>query len=230
MNLNDFNRSIRQSFETALQQGLSPGMINPTSLKSKLEISDLRDMESYTELFKKISDARDLNFFIRKEDFFQFSLIGNEVRYAYYSSPYAQAPKASEEEAAELLALEGAIESDPPEHEIETDPIVTGAGMTLRYEYSENAYCRLSHPCAHIHLGWNLNGRLAVKRKWTPLMFTIFVLRHMHSQNWFKDKNPADADMDNYVQEQMFKSQRSALDRVNVAHFHDFEEHITFLD
>ncbi len=243
MNLNAFNQSIRNSYETADSLGLSPRAISLVSITNAIDIRELEDSGSYIELYKKIVDARNLNFFFLNEDFFQFSFRGGSFRYAYYASPFVPPEDRTSDmlmdAAFGLESIQGRADEEPtiadeePSIRDEEPPIpepqIDGSGFVVRYEYTVEEYTRLTHPCAHIHLGWNKSGRLAVKRIWTPLMFAFFIFRHLHSAQWFHFVNQHH-DMDGYSFDQIFKARRHELERVNVAYFHNFEEEMVFLD
>lgn len=131
------------------------------------------------------------------------------LRYAFFGSPYRSFEKSTDpvsvtsEEVASMLD-DGMFKSLPSEQSVEdiskvesseeedqwlgagvaldgepSQPEVDGAGLSLRYEYAEDEYRRLVHPCAHLHVGWRREGRIPVRRIWTPELFTAFVLRNI---------------------------------------------------
>lgn len=232
MNLNAFNQSIRRSYEAADALDLFPRPISLFSITNIIDVRELENCASYVELYNKLVNARNLTFFFLSGDFFQFSFRGGSFRYAYYASPFVPSDQQTD---AVLMNTAFGPEADqvPSEEEHEEhsipEPRMDGSGFVVRYEYAVEEYTRLTHPCAHIHFGWNKDGRLAVKRIWTPLMFALFVFRQFHSAQWFQLTNN-NYDMDGYSFDQMLKARRDELDRVNVAYFHDFEERMVFLD
>jgi hypothetical protein len=230
MNLNAFNQSIKKSYETADGLGLFPRPINLFSITNTIDIRELEGSGSYIELYKKIVDARNLNFFFLYEDFFQFSFRGGSFRYAYYASPFVPPKDRRDDMLMDAAFGPEPIQDRPDEEHSIPEPQIDGSGFVVRYEYSVDEYTRLTHPCAHIHLGWNKSGRLAVKRVWTPLMFAFFIFRHLHSAEWFQFINERHDDMDGYAFDQIFRARRHELERVNVSYFHDFEEGMVFLD
>jgi len=109
-------------------------------------------------------------------------------------------------------------------------PDIDGGGVSLRYEYAEDEYRRLIHPCAHLHVGWQRDGRLPVRRIWTPELFTAFVLRNMFADSWFRSQDSNTADMDGFEQELFFKRAKANATCVDDSRFHAFETQVLFLD
>ncbi len=138
----------------------------------------------------------------------------------------------SEDEVDEGAA--SADEIDPEagsQLEVENEqPEIDGAGLSLRYEYAEHEYRRLIHPCAHLHLGWQREGRIPVRRVWTPELFTAFVIRNVFADSWFSSQNTNIADMDGYKSELVFKREKQNAKRVHDSMFHSFETQVSFLD
>jgi hypothetical protein len=107
---------------------------------------------------------------------------------------------------------------------------INGAGLSLRYEYAEDEYRRLVHPCAHLHIGWQREGRVPVRRVWTPELFAGFVFRNMFADSWFRSQDGNTLDMDGYESEIFFKREKRSIQRVHEAMFHEFEAEVVFLD
>lgn len=63
----------------------------------------------------------------------------------------------------------------------------------IRFDIDKNAYKPGSHPFAHMHIGLDNSIRIALRRKVSPLAFSLFVMRHMYPESWvqllsFSDK------------------------------------------
>jgi Uncharacterized conserved protein (DUF2290) len=239
--------------------GLEPQTIHPSSLPSNSRLRQLVDGGStYLTYYQETVDLRHLNFFIGSGDILQFSFFEEgrtfSLRYAFFGSPYRSGSKpvelvtvdseadksssnvhdiGSEDEASPDALSAGEIdsESEPDFGDDEVDqPTIDGAGLSLRYEYAENEYRRLVHPCAHLHLGWRREGRIPVRRIWTPELFTAFIIRNMFAESWFGSRNINIADMDGYESEILFKREKHNATRVHDSMFHAYENQVLFLD
>jgi hypothetical protein len=107
---------------------------------------------------------------------------------------------------------------------------IDGAGLALRYEYAEDEYRRLVHPCAHLHVGWQREGRIPVRRVWTPELFTSFVFRNMFADAWFSSRDSNVAEMDGYMAEIGLQREKLKANQVDASFFHDFESCVLFID
>ncbi len=259
MDLRKFNKSIQSSIRLADELGLNPQTINPASLSNNSTLRQLVDQgSSFLNYYQRTIDLRHLNFFIGDGDLFQFSFVEKgrsfSLRYAFFGSPYRhgseriaighEMPSEGKKQQDEAL-LEGVrILRDVVDFEetdlgyISGDEVtreggqseIDGAGLSLRYEYAEQEYRRLVHPCAHLHLGWNTDGRIPVRRIWSPELFTFFIIRNLFARCWFEPKDGHVTDMDGYTSEILFKREKGDAQRVHDSMFHDFEHHVSFLD
>jgi hypothetical protein len=93
MNLNAFNQSIRRSYEAADALDLFPRPISLFSITNIIDVRELENCASYVELYNKLVNARNLNFFFLSGDFFQFSFRGGSFRYAQPGCVAALEPK-----------------------------------------------------------------------------------------------------------------------------------------
>lgn len=254
-----FNKSILASIQMAEELGLEPQTIQPSSLPNNSRLRALvDDGGTYLSYYQETVDLRHLNFFIGSGDILQFSFFEQgrsfSLRYAFFGSPYRPAPKpvelvavvsetgepsssireiGSEGENVEDGSSDGKIESEVEDGLLEEgneQPEVDGAGISLRYEYAEDEYRRLIHPCAHLHLGWQREGRIPVRRVWTPELFTAFVIRNMFADSWFNSRNINIPDMDGYSSELLFKREKHNAKRVHESMFHTFETQVSFID
>jgi hypothetical protein len=238
----------------AEELGLEPQTIHPTSLPNNSRLRTLvEDGATYLNYYQETVDLRHLNFFIGDGDILQFSLFEQgrtfSLRYAFFGSPYRHGPKpvellatlsekgepsssvreiGSEGENVDDISSDGEIGSEIDDGLVEEE--VDGAGLSLRYEYAEDQYRRLLHPCAHLHLGWQREGRIPVRRVWTPELFTAFVIRNMFADLWFSSRDINIHDMDGYESEMLFKREKHKARPVHDSLFHSFETHVSFID
>lgn len=56
----------------------------------------------------------------------------------------------------------------------------------IRYDVDKQAYKAGSHPMAHLHIGLDNGVRIALRRKLSPLAFSLFVMRHMYPESWIR--------------------------------------------
>jgi hypothetical protein len=251
-----FNKSILASIQMAEDLGLKPQTIQPSSLPNNSRLRALvDDGGTYLSYYQETVDLRHLNFFVGDGDILQFSFFEQgrtfSLRYAFFSSPYRPTPKpvdlvASPSETGEpsssLVSKDDNLDEALFDGEIESEvegglldegieqPEVDGAGVSLRYEYAEDEYRRLVHPCAHLHLGWQKEGRIPVRRVWTPELFTAFVIRNMFADLWFSSRDTNAPDMDGYKSEMIFKREKNNAKRVHDSMFHAFEAQVLFID
>jgi hypothetical protein len=54
----------------------------------------------------------------------------------------------------------------------------------LRYDYEPTLYRVGVHPAGHIHFGLNNEIRVCTRRIFSPLSFTLFVVRQYYPKNW----------------------------------------------
>jgi hypothetical protein len=54
----------------------------------------------------------------------------------------------------------------------------------LRYDYEPELYRVGVHPAGHIHFGLNNEIRVCTRRIFSPLSFTLFVMRQYYPKNW----------------------------------------------
>jgi hypothetical protein len=254
-----FNKSILASIQMAEELGLEPQTIQPSSLPNNSRLRALVDDGStYLSYYHETVDLRHLNFFIGSGDILQFSFFEQgrtfSLRYAFFGSPYRPVPKpielvavasetgepsssvreiSSEGENVGEKSSDGEIKLEVEDgllEEVHEHSEVDGAGLSLRYEYAEDEYRRLIHPCAHLHLGWQREGRIPVRRVWTPELFTAFVIRNIFADLWFSPRNINIRDMDGYKSEMLFKREKENAKRVHDSMFHAFETQVSFID
>lgn len=170
---------------------------------------------SYSDEFKKISlvgnsidiyqkaiEFQDYNLFLPEDgSFFQFSIDGKSIRFAYFERPhncmtyqdFLQSFDMSYDDCGDIFYEDYnqyLIESPQKEH-------ITN----FRYDYDETEYSEVIHPVSHLHIGQNNNVRLPLSKVLLPSSFVMLIIKQVY---WEKFKNYSknnDSFIDDYINE-----------------------------
>lgn len=56
--------------------------------------------------------------------------------------------------------------------------------LLIRYDYEIKSYIEGLHPVSHLHVGFNSNIRIGIKKILSPIAFTFFLLRQYYPSFW----------------------------------------------
>jgi hypothetical protein len=123
------------------------------------------------------------NFQLQDYSFFQFSYNSeNDIRYAFYPSPYGPS------ELAQIQELKGMLEHDEIDAEAYTTFIQeinkNYSRSLIRYEYNTDQYRPGVHPASHFHIGTHGEDRWTVEKRLTPLAFSLLIGKLYFSHHW----------------------------------------------
>lgn len=219
----DFNKSIRDCFETADVMGLLAQAGSSVSLNAsdKFKKTSLRS-QHYWEIYDTGISQQDFNVLLSDHSFFQFHLQeSGDIRLAFYPNPYRfieyqeyqrdalqmlEEQEITQEEYFQLLS-EGSFTCDIP---------------AIRYDYSIEQYCENYHPAAHLHIGFYAENRWPVRRILTPHAFMLKILRNYYLKTWIKTSgeiiNPDDDFLD-----KRYRNEVAQCKKLKTHHFSSFE-------
>ncbi len=128
-------------------------------------------------------------FHIKMEDhsLFVFNNTTNEPSYQYLQSPLAL-------ESFRIFLLKKGLQYNKrnkaeyaADYEFSFDTASLKDNLTpIRYDVDKQAYKAGWHPMAHLHIGLDNGIRIALRRKLSPLAFSLFVMRHMYPESWVR--------------------------------------------
>ena len=154
------------------------------------------------DIYQKAIEFQDYNLFLPEDgSFFQFSIDGRNIRFAYFERPYntmtypeflKSLDMSYEEYGDEFYEdyNQYLIESPQKEH-------ITN----FRYDYSEVEYSEVIHPVSHLHIGQNNNVRIPLSKILLPSSFVMFIIKQVY---WEKFKNYSQNNIsfiDDYISE-----------------------------
>lgn len=184
MNEAKFTKSINSSFQLYTDLGLARSFQVPASLSVNLEFNRLalNTITPYPDLFFSGLKLNQFNFILKDLSYFQFSRNMNDVRYAFYPSPFD--PKMLKV----LDELTNALDSNTLEDEaynvcIESLPS-NYCRPVIRYDYSPDQYKPVKHPTAHFHIGTFGEDRWCVERLLTPYAFALQMAKMYFGEYW----------------------------------------------
>ena len=154
---------------------------------------------SYRDVYDAGAANQDFNCMLNDGSYFQFTETStNELRYAYYPNPYQFVEYLSERDVASMLLEDEEISQEEFDQLI-SESIFTSDVPLIRYDLSMSQYCSNYHPAAHLHVGFYVENRWAVRRVLTPLAFMLDVLHHYYPKIWRNaggevDEDPNDLD------------------------------------
>ena len=147
-------------------QSLSPNVdFNKVALDSQV---------AYERVYLAGLSLRYYNLILEDQSYLQFSISQGVSRFAYYPNPFTD-PNG----LLELL-------EDPVDFNLfDISELEATAGRSpLRFDLAPGQYVALRHPYAHFHLGHGELGRLASRRVFCPLTFSMLVVRLYYPSAW----------------------------------------------
>ncbi len=213
MSEGDVARGIRLSWELVARLGIGQSVagFHPLGVNDEFRDIALDAGGSYTEVYVAGCRLRHYNFILNDFSYFQFSIFGEDLRYAYYPNPYLQFGGITQSdsnflgEASDEIKFNDLNQPDGSEmgHGLELASEVSKGNISvedyldlvgeakhrvdmpaIRFEHSVTQYREVRHPCAHFHIGHLPQSRWAVARKITPFAFSLLVLKYYYPQCW----------------------------------------------
>jgi len=179
-----FSKNIKLCWTLLDELALGSSFSVPTSLNVNTEFRDLalEPGTQYVDLYKSGLALKHYNFLLKDNSYFQYSLIGDDVRLAYLPCPFVTdnddfLVDLETSFKAELLSWEDYQSLMEEIEERQTIP-------TVRYEYAEGQYREFLHPCSHFHIGHHSDNRWPVNRYLSPLAFTMIILKKYYQTHW----------------------------------------------
>lgn len=124
-------------------------------------------------------------------------LLFDKNSYRYMMSPvklpteddFVEAIWGNEWEVLTLEQQEGFLQSaefsNDYEQHIENETVhVPFTPVRLDMSLEENEYCAIKHPAYHLHIGFENQSRIPVKRELTPYAFSAFILSTFYPYEW----------------------------------------------
>jgi hypothetical protein len=216
-------RGIINSWRIVDDLGIGESLSTPQPLGVVEELRRLALDPStrLSELYIKINELRQYNFITKDHGVFQFSIFGENLRYAYCPNPFV------DERGTSITKLKGYLEEGIIDEEtytqiLESKPVDSRVPL-IRYEYAPEQYVPVSHPCAHLHIGHQNEGRCPVDKEWTPEVFTCFVVKHFYHDEWHEWEGYPEGDYNNIFENRMAKEVNgcTVLDRQKFSTYED---------
>lgn len=185
MNERDFQRSISRAYSVADELKISQSFSVPCSLGVNEEFRDtiLDSKSTYLDVYYKAIQLGHYNFILQDFSFFQFSRNSDkDFRYAYYPNPHVDS------DFSKIRELYDWVKEEVLDEE-EFMAILDSAKLKfsippIRYEYAEDQYKELKHPCSHFHIGFHSENRWPLSKLLTPYAFTLLILNQYYSEHW----------------------------------------------
>lgn len=142
---------------------------------------------TYSDIYKCAMENDDYDFLLQDGSFFQFTIDTKgkheDVRMAYYPS---LCKMEYEEFLIEYLGVKeeecGAEYIDLfQQYVIEQDPEKI---TPVRYDYNIELYEEIIHSAAHLHIGYEENIRIPIKKRMKPLLFTKMIIEFFYYEKW----------------------------------------------
>lgn len=184
MNISTFNCSLKQTLVTLKKYGLLKQNLTKRNLFLLEQFDEYSKINNYIEAYRFGVEKLFYHILLFDESFIQFKFSEKNIRYSYYECPFKYL---SYEEYLKSCGFdyEEVGESFRNEYDqfiLETD--MKNYILPIRYEYSEIEYTPGLHPSSHVHFGVDTDVRIPVSTKITPLVFTLFVLKHCYYKEW----------------------------------------------
>ena len=189
MNEGYFKSSIRKTLNFLEQACLDEVVVNLSSLKVNQKFNEiaLNSASSYQKIYRSALNLSHFNFQLTDFALLQFSWESEESwRLAYYPNPwFTGVPQARKglNELREYLSA-GALNSEEFSELVATDFEFRNSVPMFRYEYSKKQYKEIIHPISHFHIGAYGGDRWALRRKLSPLSFTMLIVRMYYPDVW----------------------------------------------
>jgi len=149
-----------------------------------------------------------------------------EATYSFYEVPFAK-EFLDRERFDEEVSEDGADRDEATLQQlydlyIDALPIKHQA-ISIRYDWSPNAYSPGSHPASHVHIGVDNSIRIGTKRVLYPISFTLLVLRQCYPAHWQRFVELEDSTI-------LCRNIRDGLQSVDAMFFRPVDRHEMILD
>lgn len=201
----DFDRSIRASFNSLFEIGLTDYRLfpNPRSLITNDEFKRiaLDSQSTYLDTFLSGSRLKHYNFACEDFSFFQFSHFNSggkiSLRYAFYPNPFSK-------DLSDLLADDINEEEDETVIDQLIDECETNFDIPpIRFDYEPDSYSEFCHPAAHLHIGHFQNNRWAANKILTPFSFSLLITKHYFPSYWSKSDDNRSSNFTNNLEKKL---------------------------
>jgi hypothetical protein len=186
-----FRASIAQAFGLLDDSGilearaLSPAYPN--------DIAAILRRKAYGEMWQACLDGEWYDCRLIDASLLQFRRWDQKLSYSYLESPYEA--MTFDEYASERIDENWQTLPAEVRQSLELDlragyelylqsDLAERPTTPLRYDYEPGLYRVGVHPAGHIHFGLNNEIRVCTRRIFSPLSFTLFVMRQYYPNNW----------------------------------------------
>ncbi|MNL10885.1 hypothetical protein D3C87_1317000 [compost metagenome] len=182
------NESIKLLKELDLYKGMGVKAIGDHSEAFK----KISRGNRHTEIYNCAIENIDYEILLFDDSIFQFSLIGDVLRYCFIQNPSIYVDKFdylkefySPEELFEYSDEEllSTIKEEEYEQFVDDQNLNLEANI-FRYDLDSKGYTPLLHSYSHIHIGLNENTRISCSKILTPLKFVIFSIKNTYYKEW----------------------------------------------
>lgn len=183
---------VRRSWELAESIDLAQSFAASHPLRVNEGFRDvlLSSESEYVDIYIAGCEGRHYNFILQDFSFFQFSIEGEAVRYAYFPNPFEFEPDGEDGELISLVSSGSATEDEYLQ--ILSDRQLRISKPAIRFEHNPMQYREVSHPCSHFHIGFHYQDRWAVEKVLTPFAFTGIVFRLYYRPYWQTHDNDSE--------------------------------------
>ena len=196
MNLSTFNISIKEA-EKMLRDVKLFRMNGIKSINEDGVSKEFKHTSQSCNYFKVYSvglENYDFDILLNDQSYFQIEfkeVKGRiEIRYAYFQNPIDHI--SYEEFISQEFLVKGLYDSiddigdlfQDYYDQFLVDQEFNSNYSTIRCDYDFENYKPLLHAVSHIHIGHRNNIRIPMNKTITPLMFVLFVIKHVYYYSW----------------------------------------------
>lgn len=219
-----FNSSVANSWELVIRMELGETV---TSCVSLPVLDTFRDVvfdtdSSYLDVYLAGLSFRHYNFILKDYAYFQFSEVGDTVRFSYYPNPfYGLGDETCQQLIKEVEYGDLSVEDF---RELLSEMPVMLDQPQIRYDSEPNHYREIEHPSAHLHIGHLPVNRWSVSRVLTPYAFTLLIMKHYYTYQWSSFSNEGNAFLNDL--EECLANERSSCDLLSIDVFSEKERRL----
>jgi len=200
MNNREFRESIMSSFNRLRELGLTDWdrYPNKVSLETNQKFKNiaLNRASKYEDIYRKGLSLSYYNFMLDDYSYFQFYLDSNhgnihQIRYAFYPNPY-EIPQAFESFSQEMISEGEAFGLGELYIQSLDEAEICHLYPPIRYDFDPENHTATRHPAGHFHIGAYQGSRIPVRRIFTPLIFSLFIIKTFYPEKWsrYEDEIP----------------------------------------
>lgn len=151
----------------------------------------------YFRIYTVGKENYDFDFLLQDESYLQFSISQDsedsppELRYAFFQNPQYFITY-EEFLGVQDIAIEDVGETFQEFYDqflIEAE--LNSSSIPIRYDLDKVNYKPIIHSTSHFHIGHNNDVRIPCKMILTPMMFTLFIIKHSYYNIWKQNiENP----------------------------------------